>query len=179
MSSQALTEVTGFAELQRKLMLIANDRRKRSEILKVLRKVASGTVRVARRNAPKSDKPHLISGSRTRRIIQPGNLRKSIGTITGRSENPTVYVGPRAKGNNLGFYGHFIEYGHNTYKKGFKRKRSSSAKALRHNMSGVKSRTEANPFMAETYNETKGQVTPETADAVAKVIQKTIDRLSI
>jgi hypothetical protein len=39
-------------------------------------------------------KPHKVRG----KLIQPGNL-KAIGAITGKQENPTVYAGPRAKGN--------------------------------------------------------------------------------
>lgn len=177
--SNTLIEVTGFDVLQARIKLLANDKQKRTEILRVLRAVAMGTTRVAKRNAPKSKKPHLISGKRTRQIVQPGNLKKSIGTITGRNkENPTVYVGPRAKNNNLGFYGHFVEYGHNIYKQGAKRKHSASERARAHNNSIAQSRTAANPYMQKTFDETKGQVTAETADKVAKVVQKTIDRLS-
>jgi hypothetical protein len=40
-------------------------------------------------------KPHKVRG----KLIQPGNLKKAIGAITGKQENPTVYAGPRAKGN--------------------------------------------------------------------------------
>jgi hypothetical protein len=43
-------------------------------------------------------KPHKVRG----KLIQPGNL-KTIGAITGKQENPTVYAGPRAKGNFYGF----------------------------------------------------------------------------
>jgi HK97 gp10 family phage protein len=180
--SRPLVEITGFRELQEKLKRLANDRQKRAEILKVLRKVAQGTVRVARQTAPVSKRPHIVSGKRTKKTIQPGALRKSIGVITGRKgqakDNPTVYVGPRAKGNFDGFYGHFVEYGHNVYASDFKRKRSSSDKARAHNNAGAKSRTTANPFMKETYDTTKGQVTQETVKSVEKVIQKSIDRLS-
>lgn len=180
--SRPVTEISGFRELQEKLKRLANDKQRKAEVIKVLRAVASGTTRVAKNNAPKSKKPHLISGKRTRRVIQPGNLKKSIGVIVGKrgkaKENPTVYVGPRAKGNNLGFYGNFVEYGHNIYKAGFKRKRSASAKARQHNTAGSSKRTAANPFMAKTYAETKGHVTAETEQKVVAIIKKSINKYS-
>jgi len=177
-----LTEITGFTELVAKIKELANDRQKKTEMLKILRRVAAGTVRVAKSEAPKSDKPHIVSGKRTRRVIQPGAMRKSIGTITGKKgrakEDPTVYVGPRARGNMDGWYGHFVEKGHNIYKAGFKRKHSASAKAVAHNNAGAKSRTAANAYMARTYEQTKGQATAESAAGIAKYIQKRIDALS-
>lgn len=180
--SRALIEVEGFPELLRRLRELANDRQRKTAMTRVLRKVASGTARVAKLKAPKARKAHLISGKRTRRVVQPGNLKKSIGVITGRKgaarENPTVYVGPRAKGTADGFYGNFVEYGHNVYRAGFQRQRSSSASARLHNNSGAASRTKAIPFMAQTYEQTKGQVTAETEKQVVAYIQKTIDRLS-
>lgn len=181
--SKSLVQITGFAELQEKLKLLSSDKQKRAEMLKVLRKVASGTVRVARRKAPVAPRKHMVSGKRTKKVIEPGALRKSIGIIQGKKggarENPTIYVGPRAKGNWDGWYGHFVEYGHNIYNGSFKRKHSASAKARAHNAMGAKSKTASNPFMADTYAETKGQVTAETEKQVARVVQKTIDRLSI
>ena len=177
-----LTQITGFTELIQKIRQLASDKDKKAEMVRLLRNVAIGTSRVAKRNTPISKRPHLISGSRTRRIVQPGNLKKSIGVITGRKgkakTNPTVYVGPRAKGNNDGFYGNFVEYGHNIYRTGFSRKRSSSESARRHNTSGAISRTSENRFMERTYDQTKGQVTAETEAKVVKFIQKRIDKLS-
>lgn len=159
--SKALVEITGFKDLEQKLKALANDKQKKTEILRILRKVAQATVKAARRNAPKSKKAHLISGKRTRKVIQPGNLAKSVGTITGRKGgariNPTVYVGPRAKGKHDGFYGNWVEYGH-------KVKGGGKSRAL--------------PFMKTTYSQTKGQVTKESEQQVAKYIQKRINALS-
>lgn len=178
--SKQLIEITGFAELQAKLTLIGNDRQKVTEIKKVLRKVAMGTVKVARRKAPVSKRPHTVSGQRTKKVIQPQALSKSIGVINGRDRvNPTVFAGPRAKGTFDGWYGHFVHDGHNVYAGAFKRKRSTSGKAKAFNALGAKKRTKANPFMDEAYNETKGQVTQEMESQVTKVIQRTIDRYSI
>lgn len=177
--SRPLMQITGWVELQRKLKQIGDDKTKRAEAVKVLRRVAQPIARMAKQRAPVSDKPHTVSGKRTKKTIQPGNLGKSMGVIVARrSKNPQVVVGPRAKGNNDGWYGHFVEYGHNIYRPGFKRQHSASSKAKRHNASGAKAKTKAQPFMKQLLNETKGQVVPQAEKAVAKFIQQSINRLS-
>ncbi|OIQ16549.1 MAG: hypothetical protein BM557_09550 [Flavobacterium sp. MedPE-SWcel] len=176
--TKSLIEIEGFDELQRKIKLLADDKSKRREAISVLRKVAGSTVKVARNEAPVSKKAHVAR----KKKVSPGNLKKSIGVIVGRKGdakiNPTVYVGPRTKGKNFGFYGHFVEYGHNIYKAGFRRKRSSSKRAKAHNTTGSKSKTKANPFMGRAYNRTKGRVTADAEKSVARFIQKRIDKLS-
>lgn len=174
--SKPLVEITGFKELQAKLVQLADDKSKRTEVLKILRVVAQPTVKAARSNAPISKKPHTVSGSRTKQTIQPGNLKKSLGTITSKSKNPTILVGPRVKGNFNAFYGAMVEEGHNVYAKGFKRKRSASARLS--NNAAAKSRTTGKFYMKKSFELTKGQVTTDAEQRVAKYIQKTIDRLS-
>lgn len=178
MNSRPFIEVEGFPELMEKIKLLADDKSKRQEVLKVLRQVANATVTVAKANAPISRKPHLVSGKRTREMIVPGSLKRSIGTITGKSSNPTILVGPRAKGSNKGWYGNFVELGHNIYAKGFKRKRTGTSKAILRNNAGAKKRTKADLFMARSYEQTKGQVTADAEQKFAAYIQKQIDRLS-
>lgn len=177
--SKNIVEITGFNELERKIKQLSNDKDKRRELLAILRKSARPTVRAAKSFVRVSDEPHLSSGKRTRKIIQPGSLKKSIGTITGRKgqarKNPTVYVGPRVKGKWDGFYGAWLEEGHNIYNKGFKRNRKGKSK---YNNSHAKSRTKAYPFMAPAYNTTKGKVTADAEKSTAKFIQRRIDRLS-
>lgn len=179
--SRALVEITGFPELIQRLREVGDDRTKKAALVGVLRKAALGTVRAGRRNAPKSKRPHLISGQRTRKMIQPGNLSRSVGVITGKKgqarTNPTVYVGPRAKGQNDGFYGNFVEYGHNVYREGFRRNRRGTDYARAQNALGATNRTKPVPFMKDSYEQTKGQVTTETEKQVVAYIQKTINRL--
>ena len=152
-----LIEIEGFPELQRKLKLLP-DRVKKKHILSILRKQARPYVRTGQKSdiVPKSEKPHIVSGKRTKKIIQPGNLRKSIGTITGRrgraKTNPTIYVGPRAKGNHDGWYGHFVDQGTNT---------------------GIK----PNLYMQKIYRSQSG-MDDKTAEAVARNIQKIIKKIS-
>lgn len=152
--SKQLVEITGFKELQRKIELLGNDRVKRREMLKLLRQASKATVKAARAIAPISKKEHVISGKRSRKVIQPGQLKKSIGNITGKSKTKAViYVGPRTKGKvHDGFYGAFVHGGTTTQK--------------------------ANPFMDKAYKQTKGAVTEKTERSVTRYIQKQIDRLS-
>lgn len=152
-----LVEIKGFRELRRKIEQLGDDKIKRREMLKILRQAAKGTVRAARAEAPQSDKPHLVSGRRSRKVIQPGNLKKSIGNITQRKSrsggNAVVYVGPRAKGKHDGWYGHFVH-------------------------DGTRDIRRKNKFMARAYARTKGQVTADTEKNVRRYIQRQIDKLS-
>jgi|GEM_PF-5124931 len=147
------TEIQGFEELQRKIKLLGNDRLKRNEMLKIQRQVAKSTVGAARSQAPVSKKAHVISGSRARKVIQPGQLRDSIGTITGKAKTKAViYVGPRTKGKWDGWYGAMVHGGTVLQK--------------------------ANPFMQRAYNQTQGRIVPELESKVTRYVQKQIDKLS-
>ena len=168
-------DVEGFPELVRKIQELSEDRGKRREILGLLRSTAGATVRAAKAAAPVSSRRHTAR----KRIISPGNLKKSIGTITGRkgqsAENPTVYVGPRVRGTNDGWYGHMVEAGHNVYRKGFKRSRKAGAAK---NISGARKRVEGSFYMKRAFEQTRGQVTADSEKKVARYIQRRIDALS-
>lgn len=155
--AKSLVEIEGFNVLNAKIRALKDDKTKKKEMLKILGQVANPTVKAARNEAPISNRPHLISGKRTRKLIQPGNLKKSIGKIRGKKglgkENAVLYVGPRSKGRkNDGWYGMFVAHG------------------TKHQ--------EANPFMDRAYKQTKGKVTAEAEAKTAKYIQKQIDKLS-
>lgn len=152
--SKDIVEIEGFQELQRKIAKLGKDSLKRREMLKLLRQSSKATVKAARAEAPISKKQHIISGKRTRKVINPGQLKKSIGNITGKAKNKAVvYVGPRTKGKKWdGFYGAFVHGGTTTQK--------------------------ANPFMDRAYKQTQGKVTQETQKSVSRYVQKQIDRLS-
>lgn len=173
--SKDLVEITGFNVLRNKIKQLETDKAKRREIIPILRKVAQATVKAARNAAPVSKQPHR---GRTR-VIQPGNLKKSIGTITGKkgksSTNAVVYVGPRTKGKFDGYYGAWVHDGVNLYRGGFKRNRRGNRAA---NQRAAKRKTEGNPYMTKAYNQTRGKVTAEAEQKVAAYIQKRIDRLS-
>jgi len=167
--SSSLIEITGFAEFEAKLKLIGNDKDKRKEALVVLRQVAKPTLNAARSFVPVSAKRHKARG----KFLEPGNLKKSLGVITGKQSSPTVYVGPRAKGSFNGWYGHFVENGVNKYNKGYRRKRKAGA-----NNHAAIGRRQGTPFMAQAYALTEGKVTADAEAKVAAFIQKRIDKLS-
>jgi hypothetical protein len=168
MSSLSI-EVQGFEELKRKILLLANDKDKKAEMLLILRQIAKPTLQAAKALAPISKKNHKARGV----LIQPGNLQKSIGNITGKGPNPTIYVGARVKGSNKGWYAHFVHDGVNFYNKGFKRKHKKNA-----NSQAAKSRSAGNPFLKTAYDATKGIATADAEKRMAKFIQRRIDKLS-
>lgn len=151
-----VAEITGFAELQRKLEKLGDARTGRRLMLPVLRQVAEPTVKAARSLAPKSQAPHhRYSNGKIIATYQPGNLSKSIGKIVGRDKNNAVlYVGPRAGKNRKydGFYGNFVEAG--------------------------TVHMPAQPFMGPAYAQTKGMVTKNAEQKVARKIQQQINKLS-
>lgn len=170
--SKPLFEVKGFKELRRKLERFP-DKVKKREVVKILRRAARDTVQEARRQAPQSDKPHVLKDGK---VIQPGNTKKSIKFQTlRRSKNPGGIVGPRSLGKNDGFYARqFVIPGHNLYRKGFKRNRRGNRKR---NSSGSRGRVPANPFMLRAYNVTKGRVSAASEKGVSDYIAKQLTRL--
>lgn len=162
-------EVEGFEELKQKIKALADDKDKKAEMLMVLRQVAKPTLAASKALVPISSKKHVARGKE----ILPGNTKKSLGLITGKGPEPTIYVGARAKGSNDGWYAHFIHEGVNVYHKGFKRKRIRGA-----NMASAKKRTTAKPFLKEAYNQTQGTVTADAEKKMAAFIQRRINKLS-
>lgn len=174
-------EVTGFNELVNEIKKIADDKTKRKESLMILRQIAKPTLEAAKREVPVSKKAHWVSGQRTKKKIAPGSLKKSLGTITAtRSENPQVVVGPRAKRNFDGWYGHMAHDGHNIYRKGFKRDHSGKGalqRARAKNSRGTISRTKANPFLTKAYERTEGKVTADAEVKFVKFVQRRLNKL--
>lgn len=171
--NKSVIQIEGFDELNSKIKQLSNTRDKKTNVLGILRNAAKSTVKAARNFAPVSKKPHKARG----KVIQPGTLKKSIGTITGRKGsakiNPTIYVGPRAKGRYDGYYGAWVHEGVNLYRSGFKRKRKRGA-----NNKAALRRTEGNPFMDKAFKVTQGKVTAELEKNTARYIQRRINKLS-
>jgi HK97 gp10 family phage protein len=163
-------DVVGFDKLMQQLKALSDDKDKRRETLILLREVARPTIQAAKQLAPIAKRNVFARG----KVIQPGTLKRSIGAIAGRkSVNPTIYAGPRAKGANDGWFGHFVHDGHNLYRKGFKRKHTKGG-----NAAGVVSRTKANPFMTNAYRATEGVVTADAEKRMVSLIQRRINKLS-
>lgn len=162
-------DVVGFDELKRKIILLSNDKDKKREILMLLRQSAKPTLAAAKSLVPVSKKPHKLRGQ----IIQPRNLQRSLGYITGKSTNPTVLVGARAKGGNKGWYGAFVHDGVNIYHKSYRRKRARGA-----NNHAARSRTIGKPFLTQAYNQTKNAATADVQGKMTAFVQRRINKLS-
>ena len=74
--AKPIVEITGFPELEKKIKALSDDKSKKREVVGILKQVASSTVKAAKQTAPISKKKHTARG----RVIQPGNLKKSIGS---------------------------------------------------------------------------------------------------
>ena len=70
--SNIRVDVIGFDKLTDQLKKLADDKDKKRETLAILRMVARPTVQSAKQFAPISRKEHTVSGSRTKKVIQPG-----------------------------------------------------------------------------------------------------------
>lgn len=179
--SKSIYQIEGFDQLQQKIKQLP-DKVKKREVLKILGQAANPTVKAARSQAPVSKQTHWQAGKRTKKLIQPGNLRKSIGKIRGKrgsaKVNAVLYVGPRSKGRkNDGWYGAMVHDGHNVYRKGFSRKNRKAGSTKRYSSQAIKF-VKANPFMDRAYNQTKGLVTQDSEKRIAKYLNKQIQRLS-
>lgn len=170
--SKPIFEIKGMDELQRKIKQLP-DKAKKREVIKILRKSAQSTVKQARKEAPKSKKPHYLKGGKK---IMPGNLQKSIGVqVARKAKNPMIVVRPKSSGKYDGFYGRaFVIFGHNIYRAGFKRNRRGNK---RFNATGARSSVRPNQFMNRAYAKTEGKVSKEALASTEKYIQKLINKL--
>jgi hypothetical protein len=103
--------VEGMDEVISQIMSISNDRIKRNEILKILRRQAKPILAAVKANTPVADKPIV---GRNGKIYEPENLKKSMAIKTSPLKNyPNVLVGPRKgqKASRDGFYAFFIQEG--------------------------------------------------------------------
>jgi HK97 gp10 family phage protein len=103
--------VEGMDEVISQIMSISDDRIKRNEILKILRRQAKPILAAVKANTPVADKPIV---GRNGKIYEPENLKKSMAIKTSPLKNyPNVLVGPRKgqKAARDGFYAFFIQKG--------------------------------------------------------------------
>jgi hypothetical protein len=103
-------KIEGIEELTREIMNLSDDKIKRRELLKILRRQAKPLLASIKSKAPVADKPIVIRGV----TYQPRNLEKSFKIQAARSKTfPHVVVKPNrgSKGKYDGFYVHFLTYG--------------------------------------------------------------------
>ena len=176
-------DVEGLEVLRAQILKLADDKDKRKEIYLTPSQVARPTLAVAKKKVPIASKKHIARGIK----ISPGNLKNSLGLIRGKNkQNPTILVGPRVKGKNMGWYGHMVHGGHNIYnnvhKSGaskFKRFRNKRRpEVLRLDKTGTAQRVKGNPFLTSAYQETQGKVTADAVVRFTKFVQRRINKLS-
>jgi HK97 gp10 family phage protein len=103
-------KIEGIEELTREIMNLSDDKIKRRELLKILRRQAKPLLASIKSKTPVADKAITFKGV----TYEAGNLKKSFKTQTGRSKAyPNVAVGPTRgdKVKNDGWYVHFLAYG--------------------------------------------------------------------
>lgn len=153
--SKSLVEIEGFAELEKQIKSLANDKVKKREVLKILGQVANPTVKAVKALTPIGDGLIKLRGnSYARKNYLGGTGKRSIGKKNMRkTKNAVLYVSPRSTKRADGWY-------------------------LRQFVIRGTKKQKANEFIDKAYSQTKGQVTKDAEVKVAKYIQKQINRLS-
>lgn len=154
--AKSLLEIQGFTELKQIITKLGDDKSKRKEVTKILSQLANPTVKVAKRLAPVSKKPHVQKRKNQAfgTWINPGTGRKSIGKKSmRRSAVPMVTVSPRKTRRADGWY-------------------------LRQFVIPGTKHQSSQPFLDQAYAQTKGKITKDSEKRVAKYIQRQIDRLT-
>lgn len=107
-------KIEGIEAVRREIESLSDDKLKRKEILKILRRQTKPILSAIQANTPTADQVVSFRGVK----YHPGNLRKSMAIKTSPSKSyPNVLVGPRKGRNgrkspkNDGFYAFWIQYG--------------------------------------------------------------------
>ena len=157
MSNRVTVDVEGFPQLVAQIKKLPNQVKGR-EVEKIMRRVARPALVAARQEAPEGETKVLKKAITITRIRYRDYDRAGVKVAPSRRK---------------AWYAHFVEYGHNIYRAGFKRKHRKGA-----NASGVKSRTKANPFMDRARKATVPGAVEDAKRRLAKYVQSAIDRLS-
>ena len=178
--SKSLFEIEGFADLEKTLKKLGDDKTKRREVLKILGQLANSTKKKAQELAPAETrilrvrsrsylrKKRVVGGSRSKNKkaeeieenYTPGLGKKSIGKkVMRRAKNPMLVV--RANNTDIGGY---KGYG------GFYMRQWV--------IRGTK-KFKGNPFMDKAYSQTKGGVIGKAEQQMARYFQKQIKRLGL
>ena len=87
--SKSLIEIEGFAELEKKIKALGNDKVKKREVLKILSQVANPTVKAVKALTP-------VRSGIGKKSIGKKNMRKTV--------NAVLYVSPRSSKRADGWY---------------------------------------------------------------------------
>lgn len=168
-----VTRVEGFEELNKKLKQL-DDKVKRTEVLKIQRRLAKPIVDKYSAILPKGKRSHSRTtgkGTDSKKAITytPGNLSRSVKAETVPKSksggNPAIAIRPAKKGSNDGYYRFFVVPPGT--KLGSTKRGSRKGK-----------NTVVDDARDEAWKTTSSQAIKEAEDKTAKYIQKQIDRLS-
>ena len=143
------THITGDKELDAMLIKVS-EAYKVKALRQVLKKAATPVVKAVKAATPVSD---TEAGLTYDGGHKQGDLKKSIGKITGKSKDfPTIYVGPRVKRKwgIMGYIGQWVEDGVNSSVVNFSGRR----------------------YMKKGYEASRGQATMSIRNGLIKILQK-------
>ena len=101
-------KIQGIEGVQNEIKKLNNDRMKRQEILKILRRQMKPTLAGIKAKTPIAKEPIVFRN----KVYAPNNLKNSMAIKTGKSKiNPTVLVGPR-QGRKAKTYDGFYAWWH-------------------------------------------------------------------
>ncbi len=167
-------EITNLHEVIRQLKKF-NDKLTRKMMIRGMRKSARPMVKEARAQAPPGKYPHKVG----KKVVNPGNLRRSIGIKTGRDKiNPTIWLGSNMKRGVDAFYHHIVIGGSRAHQI----PRVKGTKALKMASSGqiVKSvnhpGTSPNDYIERAFNIKKGEFISKLAGELDNEIQKQLKK---
>lgn len=164
MSKLDVTQVEGFDELNKKLKQLP-DRVKRTEVLKIFRRLAVPLVKAYAAELPVGS----IDKKRFGTLYPRGTLSKSVKTETVPSGkaggNPSIAIRPGKKGKYDSWYKFMV------VKKGTKTGSNARGSRIGKNKVVEEAKNRA-------WSRTQGKTTQEATDKTAAYIQKQITRLS-
>jgi len=173
-ANKDLTQIEGFPELNRKLKQLP-DRVKRTEVLKIFKKLAKPFVQAYSQALPVGSRNHSRtvgerSGKESKRVnYTPGNLAKSVTAVTvpaGKvGGNPAIAIRPWKKGKDIDSYYRFMVIPKGT-------KTGSISRGSRKGKNTV-----VNAARNQAFNNTGAQARKQAEDKTAKYIQRQIDKL--
>lgn len=151
-------KIEGIEGITREIKSLSDDRVKRREILKILRRQCKPVLNSLKQNTPVAETAIKIRGV----TYSPGNLKKAMAIKTSPSKlYPNVLVGPRyGKGAKSydGFYAWWIEFGKGTHE---------------NNPTGGRN------FIQKTWNQSKDSLFNDTSKELKTYIDKQSKKLNL
>ena len=110
--AKSTIHIEGLEDVIDEIKGITDDKVKRREILKILKRQSKPILRAIKANTPIAEEVKTVRGVK----YEPGNLKKSMAIKTSPSKSyPNVLIGPRkgrsSRIKNDGFYAFWIQYG--------------------------------------------------------------------